>query len=88
MEGLRESNAIRFEELRETNAELSSVQAASYLTRKDLDQARKDMTAMNVQLLPRRKRSHPAVLDAVLFFRHFWGSLVCFPRTRGPLLVP
>lgn len=50
VESLRESNNLRFEELRETNAELSSLQAASYLARKDLDQARKDMATMNVQL--------------------------------------
>jgi len=50
IEGLRESNNLRFEELRETNAELSALQASSYLTRKDLDQARKDMATMNVQL--------------------------------------
>lgn len=50
VEFLRQSNGIRFEELRETNAELSSVQAASYLVRKDLDQARKDMSSMNSQL--------------------------------------
>ncbi|CAL1140621.1 unnamed protein product [Cladocopium goreaui] len=57
-EGLRESNNLRFEELRETNAELSSLQASSYLTRKDLDQARKDMATMNVQL----KESNTKVL--------------------------
>lgn len=58
IEGLRESNNLRFEELRETNAELSSLQASSYLTRKDLDQARKDMATMNVQL----KESNTKVL--------------------------
>eukprot|EP00435_Cladocopium_sp_Y103_P016293 s224_g4.t1 len=58
IEGLRESNNLRFEELRETNAELSSLQASSYLTRKDLDQARKDMATMNVQL----KESNAKVL--------------------------
>lgn len=58
IEGLRESNNLRFDELRETNAELSSLQASSYLTRKDLDQARKDMATMNVQL----KESNAKVL--------------------------
>eukprot|EP00931_Biecheleriopsis_adriatica_P038331 TRINITY_DN21960_c0_g1_i1.p1 TRINITY_DN21960_c0_g1~~TRINITY_DN21960_c0_g1_i1.p1 ORF type:complete len:1454 (-),score=354.93 TRINITY_DN21960_c0_g1_i1:117-4478(-) len=50
IEALRESNVIRNEELREVNQELTTSQASSYLVKKELDQARKDMIMMNSQL--------------------------------------
>lgn len=50
IDGLRESNSIRHDELRETTAELTAVQASSYLVVKELDQTKKAMAILNSKL--------------------------------------
>ncbi|CAE8616949.1 unnamed protein product, partial [Polarella glacialis] len=54
---LQESSSIRYDEAREISGELSTLQAQSYMVRKDLDQTRKDLISVNLLLKESQSRA-------------------------------
>eukprot|EP00933_Yihiella_yeosuensis_P070767 TRINITY_DN78931_c0_g1_i1.p1 TRINITY_DN78931_c0_g1~~TRINITY_DN78931_c0_g1_i1.p1 ORF type:complete len:1368 (+),score=287.05 TRINITY_DN78931_c0_g1_i1:127-4230(+) len=55
---LEESNSIRFDEVREASHELSALQASSYIHRRDLETAKREISSLANQLKETKARNH------------------------------